>query len=104
MTARAHHVDRRIRNELLFRAVNEKLRGLNADFEGFAGEHALFVCECSRIECIEQIELAVATFDRICDVSLQYIVAPGHETLEVEQVISRELRYTVVERRVAAPI
>jgi hypothetical protein len=102
VTAGGQHVDRRIRNELLFRTVNEKLRGLNADFERFAGEHALFVCECSRIDCIEQIELAVATFDRICDEPMRYLVAPGHETLEVEHIVSRELQYTVVERGATA--
>lgn len=92
------HVDRRIRNELLFRAVNEKLRALNADFEGFAGEQALFVCECSRIECIEHIELAVATFDGVCNTLTQYVVAPGHDSPDLERVVVRETTYLVVER------
>ena len=52
-------IDRRVQNELLFRAVNEKLRGLNAEFEAFSDDQALFVCECSRIDCIAQVELAV---------------------------------------------
>jgi hypothetical protein len=90
-------VDRRIKNELLFRTANEKLRPLNAAFERFAGEQALFVCECSRIECIEHVELAVAAFDRICGEPNRYIVIPGHETLEVERVVSRETTYFVVE-------
>jgi hypothetical protein len=92
------HVDRRIRNELLFRGVNEKLRGLNADFEGFAGEQALFVCECSRIECIEQIELAVAAFDVICSARTRYVIVPGHDSPDLEQVVVREATYFVVER------
>jgi hypothetical protein len=94
------HVDRRIRNELLFRAVNNKLRGLNADFEGFAGEQAVFVCECSRIECIEQIEIAVATFDGICSALKRYVVVPGHDSPDLEQVVAREATYFVVERLV----
>jgi hypothetical protein len=92
------HLDRRIRNEMLFRAVNEKLRGLNAEFEAFADERALFVCECSRIDCIEQIELAVADFDEICGMPNRYMVIPGHELLDVESVVSREAGYLVVEK------
>ena len=46
--------------------MNEKLRGFNAEFKTFAEEQALFVCECSRLDCIAQIELAVAAFDEIC--------------------------------------
>jgi hypothetical protein len=92
-----HHVDRRIRNELLFRSVNEKLRGLNLEFEGFAGERALFVCECARLYCIEHIELPVETFDEICAVPDRFLVVPGHETAEVERVVSREPRYFLVE-------
>jgi hypothetical protein len=94
-----HHLDRRIRNELLFRSVNEKLRGLNVEFEGFAGEQALFVCECARLHCIEQIELAVETFDEICAMQGRFLVIPGHETVDVECVVSREPRYFVVEKR-----
>jgi hypothetical protein len=95
------HVDRRVRNELLFRAANEKLRSLNVAFERFADEHALFVCECSRTECIEHIELAVSRFDGICASPDRYLVVPGHETLEVERVVSREPAYFVVERSAA---
>jgi hypothetical protein len=93
-----HHLDRRIRNELLFRSVNEKLRGLNVEFEGFAGERALFVCECARLYCIEQIELAVETFDEICSVPDRFLVIPGHESVEVERVVSREPLYLVIEK------
>lgn len=96
------HLDRRVRNEMLFRAVNEKLRGLNAEFEAFADEQALFVCECSRIDCIEQIELAVADFDEICRMPNRYVVIPSHEVLDVESVVSQEAGYFVVEKM--API
>jgi hypothetical protein len=98
----AQHVDRRIRNEALFRTVNEKLRALNAAFERFGDENALFLCECSRIGCIDQIELAVETFDGICLRPNSYIVRPGHQTPEVERVVSHEATYLVVERAVAA--
>jgi hypothetical protein len=85
------------RNEL-FRTANEKLRSLNVAFERFADEHALFVCECARIDCIDHIELAVSRFDGICATPNRFIVIPGHETLDVEHVVVRETTYLVVEK------
>ena len=91
-------IDRRVQNELLFRAVNEKLRGLNAEFEAFSDDQALFVCECSRIDCIAQVELAVAAFDEICALPHRYLVLPEHEVLEIERVVERRPAYLVVEK------
>jgi hypothetical protein len=90
--------DKRIRNELLFRAVNEKLRALNVEFEGFANETAVFVCECNRIECMEQMELGVEAFDAVCAEPLRFVLVSGHETPAVEQVVGRNGTYVVVEK------
>ena len=104
MATDEYHADRRIQNERVFRTVNEKLRALNAAFEGFADETALFVCECSRIGCIDQIELAVDAFDGVCGRPNTYIVRPGHQSLEVERVVSWEATYLTVERRSAEAV
>jgi hypothetical protein len=92
---------KRVQNELLFRAVNEKLRALNVEFEGFANEMAVFVCECNRIECMTQIELGVEAFDAVCAEPLRFVVVPGHEVPEVEQVVGRNGTYVVVEKTAA---
>ena len=51
------------RNELLFRAVNEKLRILNVEFEGFANELAVFVCECDDPNCRNTVLLPPHEYD-----------------------------------------
>src|SRR4030081_2055056 len=89
---------RRVRNELLFRAVNEKLRALNVEFEGFANETAVFVCECDQIDCMDQIELGVDAFDAVCAEPLRYVVVPGHEISEAERIVDRNHTYVVVEK------
>ena len=89
---------RRVQNELLFRAVNEKLRALNVEFEGFANEMAVFVCECTRIECMAQMELGVEAFDAVCAQPLRFVVVPGHEVAEIEHVVDRNGTYVVVEK------
>jgi len=92
-------VDRRVRNELVFRAVNQKLRELNIQFEGFANELAVFVCECDRLECIAQIEIAVDAFDRVSAEPRQYVVVNGHEgTVDGERVVEKHDGYVVVEK------
>lgn len=97
-----HRDGRRLQNELLFRAVNEKLRALNVEFEGFANETAVFVCECNRIECMAQIELKVDAFDAVCEQPLRFVLVPGHELPEVEVVVDRNGTYVVIEKLVAA--
>ena len=90
--------DRRLRNEKLFRTVNNKLRELNVEFEGFADETALFVCECSRLECIEQLTVAVAVFDAVCARPGQFVLVPGHELPEIDRVVERNGPYLVVQK------
>jgi hypothetical protein len=91
-------VERRIRNEQIFRTVNTKLRELNAQFEDFAGETALFVCECSRLECIAQISVPVGVFDELQRQPGRYVLAAGHESPDVDEVVVRTAAYVVVEK------
>ena len=88
--------DRRVRNERLFRTVNNKLRGLNVEFEGFADESALFVCECARLECIQQIHVPVEVFDAVSARPGQFVLVPGHEDLEIETVVDGVAEYRIV--------
>jgi len=98
METDGHRDGMRLQNELLFRAVNEKLRALNIEFEGFANEAAVFVCECNRIDCMAQIELGVEAFDAVCAEPLRFVVVPGHKVPEVEHVVNRNGTYVVVEK------
>jgi hypothetical protein len=90
--------DPRVRNEALFRAVNQKLRELNVVFEGFAGETAVFVCECSRLDCIQQIELPLRVFDGVAARPECFLLVPGHEAPDLDAVVEREDGYVIVEK------
>jgi hypothetical protein len=89
---------RLVRNQELFRAVNQKLRELNVVFEGFAGETAVFVCECSRLDCIQQIELPLQVFDSVAARPGRFLLVAGHEAPEVDAVVERADDYIIVER------
>ena len=91
--------DRRQRlakNEALFRDVNERV-------EKIATEHAdpeviEFLCECVDIECLVRVELSVQAYERVRADSAQFVVTPGHEFLDVEDVIDRQPGYVVVRK------
>ena len=47
---------RAVRNQALFRAVNEKLKILNDSFQSFAGTFTI-ACECADTTCVEMLEI-----------------------------------------------
>lgn len=88
-----------IRNEALFREVNLRIADLGAVSLGPAEEGLLLlVCECVDIGCVAPIQVDPATFTRVHKNASRFLVAPGHEHLDVETVIERKKGYLVVEK------
>jgi hypothetical protein len=88
------------RNEAVFRRVNEALRTGRWPDAGTAGD--AFRCECARLGCTRLIELTAAEYERIRAHPRRFLVAPGHELPEAENVVERGEGYIVVEKRGAA--
>jgi hypothetical protein len=88
-------LDRLARNQVLFREVNERLLELS---EGPRVESMDFLCECSREECVETIQLSFAEYERVRAHPTSFVIAPGHETPEVEKIVDSNGRYTVVQK------
>ena len=90
---------REIRNEALFREVNAHIADLEERVHGMEPAEVLpLLCECARTECSFPIEVDPKTFDRVREYPLQFLVAPGHEQLELETVIERRAGYLIVEK------
>ena len=85
------------RNEALYRSINERIEDLNAAF-GMVTETMSVVCECGRIDCTEQIELDIPAFERVRADSAQFVVVPGHEIPEVEDVVEEHDTFSVVRK------
>jgi hypothetical protein len=84
-------------NESLYRVVNEKLEDLNRTLTPVAGDGSMVaVCECGDISCAQQIELPVDVYERVRADSTLFIVAPGHEIADVEQIVNAGNGFTVV--------
>ena len=86
-------------NEALFRSVNQRLVAL---IEAFAAldELSVFVCECSRMDCIEQVEMTLAEYARVRSNPRWFAVAPAaeHVAAGLERVLERTERYFLVEK------
>ncbi len=89
-------------NEVIYRAVNEKIEGLNEAF-GMVTESMTVVCECGDGSCAEQIELDVPAYERIRSDPTLFVCKPGHEKTDVEAVVERTDEYFVVRKLADGP-
>jgi hypothetical protein len=89
-------------NEAIFRSVNEQVRGLNATLATFT-ETMMIVCECGDRGCIEQIAIAPDAYARVREDPTCFVVLPGHELPDTEDVVDREPGYLVVRKQPGLP-
>jgi hypothetical protein len=84
------------KNEALFRQVNERIEEVNEklDSEGLSD----FLCECGDDDCTMPISLTLAEYEAVRSVPTHFAIAPGHEVVDVEDLISTGDRYSVVEK------
>ena len=88
--------ERYVRNEWLFREVNERIAEVNEKFE-VEGETE-FLCECGQQTCLETLLLTRAQYGAVRGEGRRFAVVPGHEDGRVERVVMREPGYLVVEK------
>jgi hypothetical protein len=100
-------LERRARNEALVREVNERVAALDrqAAETGVlpAGTHFDFHCECGRAGgCDAKISMTLAEYEPVRAQDDRFALADGHETPELERVVTRTDRYVVVDKIEAA--
>jgi hypothetical protein len=77
------------RNEAVAREVNEAVKSIAAEW--YADDEAVnFHCECSDAACSVDIPLLRSDYEWIRASPTRFLVAAGHEDLELERVV-REL-------------
>jgi hypothetical protein len=99
MTANDLRQTRAAQNQSLFRRVNQQLVDLNQAFEPVA-QSSLFVCECARIDCVQQLEMTLSEYEAARRSPVRFIVAPSadHVLPDVERVVEEREAYFVVEK------
>jgi hypothetical protein len=88
---------RRGENEARFRALNEVLerQSLRRPNTDLAFE---IVCECDDEACAQPLRVTYRTYEAVRHEPTMFIVAPGHDRPEIEQVTSRRSSYDIVEK------
>jgi hypothetical protein len=85
-------------NEAIWRQINEL-----APPE--PGSMSSVFCECGRTDCAEHITVTAQEYERARASTTTFVVTPGHEYPEVEQVVARTDRHLLVEKHgVAAAV
>lgn len=91
--------DRIARNEALFRSVNERVRELaGSPPTATAPETVPFVCECGIADCAATVQLTIAEYEHVRADPAQFVVTPGHEIPEVEDIVEQHERYDIVRK------
>ena len=89
-------------NEVLFRQVNERLEELNEAF-AVVTDVVEFVCECGDPACTAQITLSVSEYERARADPTTFVIVPGHEAPDVEQVIEVNERFAMIRKDAGGP-
>lgn len=92
--------ERAARNQSLFRLVNERIEDVNGE-SGADDEVRDYVCECLDTSCAERLPIPRDEYQRIRRNPAEFVLVPGHEQPEVEEVVDRNDRWVVV-RKVGA--
>jgi hypothetical protein len=96
--------DRQLRaaeNQLVFRAVNERIKELGETVLDAVTEID-FTCECHDMDCHSPIAMTVEEFEATDRADNRFIVCRGHEDLDVEDVVGQHDGYLIVAKRGAA--
>ena len=89
-------------NEALFRQVNEKVASVGEAF-GSVSDSVTVVCECGDARCIEQLTMSPREYAAVREDPLLFVVKPGHEAADVEDVVERRGEYDVIRKRRGSP-
>ena len=90
-------------NEVRFRALNERLRK-GSDTWGPGDGVLELVCECGDEDCTRALRLTAPDYEAVRRDGAQFIVAPGHELIEVEDVVAEHEGWSVVKKRGEAAV
>lgn len=92
--------ERLARNEAFFREVNERIEAAAGEL-GREQDTYECLCECADPACAERITISFAEYEEIRSSPIRFVIAPGHDVRQIEQVVE-ETGSTSWSRRRAA--
>ena len=84
--------EKRILNEFISKALNEERKDIVVESreDSHVSDHAemVFHCECDDAGCNETISLSPEEYTRMHRKATQFMVVPGHVSLDLEDVVA----------------
>lgn len=96
-TMDARH-ERVAKNEAMHRSVNREIEHASERFGDGPQDRLEALCECGEDGCSATIDLTLAEYDEAHQQRDRFVVAPGHEDLQIERVVTQTERYLVVDK------
>jgi hypothetical protein len=84
-------------NESQFRDANERLAETSAEWGVTAGALEL-LCECADLDCTERISVNPPEYERARSESKLFLLKPGHEQSEAEEIVEANERFELVRK------
>ena len=88
-------VERRVRNQVLSREVNNRILDVNDSFG--VDDDGAFLCECSDLACEVTVSMSVTEYREIRADPTRFLTAPGHLEPAVDRVVNEGEHYWIVE-------
>jgi hypothetical protein len=98
----ARRAERLSKNEHLFRVVNQQIDNVDQSFAR-GDEMFVAICECAQLDCIEQFEIQRSEYEKLRSDPTLFAIKPGHEAVDVEDVVATRPQYVVVRKRPGPP-
>ena len=89
-------------NEALFRTVNDQVRDLDEQFH-LAARQLSVICECGRVSCHDRLELPAREYEAVREDATLFLIRPGHDAPDVEDVVERHESHWIVRKHEGAP-
>ena len=83
-------------NESVFRDINERIEKGHEQFDLWGEQE--YLCECSDPGCTDRIRLTRAEYERVRSNARWFAIVPGHDFVEVENVVENHGAYAIVEK------
>ncbi len=95
VSAERVRVEKRTRNEEIFRAANQNLKERLGRSEEIG--RAPFICECSDGDCLQVVEVPLPAYEAV-RAGHHFLLLPGHEDSAAELVVGDGDGYIVTEK------
>ena len=83
-------------NEAIFRDVNQMVRPLDPVL-------MTILCECGDAACREQLVIAQDEYERVRADPTMFVLRPGHDIGDTEQVVSKHVEFWIVRKHPGVP-